>query len=222
MIIKFSPKKVPKFDERGFILVITMVLAMVALALSGAMLFMATIGTKIAGGYQRYTSTISAARGASDVAMSLLKNSMSSTTPDYGTVSTTYPSCLATKLNTATCLSAPATGTQCVGGSGTTYYQWGGTCDTYANATSTNAAVDPDVTTTYNDARTNSPAYTVYTKIINTQAIIGAVTAPGACNCNACTYCYVYTVLVLSKNINTPENSIVTFTYMVYDGNNID
>ncbi|MBF0555012.1 MAG: hypothetical protein HQK96_10735, partial [Nitrospirae bacterium] len=217
MIIKFSPKKLLGLDERGFILVVTMVLAMVALALSGAMLFMATIGTKVAGGYQRYTSTVSAARGASDVAMSLLKNSASSSTPDYGTVSTTYPSCLATKLNTATC-GATATATQCPG-AGTTYYQWGATCDTYANATSTNAAVDPDITTTYNDARTNSPAYTVYTKIINTQATTaasqGSTPTSAACKCNACTYCYIYTVLVLSKNINNNENSIVTFTYMV-------
>lgn len=213
--------KAKKLDDKGFILVITMILSLVALALSGAMLFMATVGSKIAGGMQSYTSTISAARGASDVAMNLLKNSMSSSTPDWGTVSTAFPSCLATKLTTATCATGPSTTTSC-GGAGATYYQWGATCDTYANATSTNAATSPDLTTTYNDARTGTQAYTVYTKILNTQASVGAGVAPAACNCTACTYCYVYTVLIQSQKNNSNENSLVNFTYMIYDGNNIE
>lgn len=210
-------------DENGFILVVTMVLSMVALALSGAMLFMATVGSKISGGYQSYTSSHAAAKGGSDVAMNLLKSypSTSSATPDYGSLSATYPTCLATKLNTSTCATGPSTSTSC-GGAGTTYYQWGTVCGTYATATSTDASTSPDITATFNDARTNSPAYTVYTKIINTQAIVGPTVSPTACNCNACTYCYTYTVLILSQKVNSNEKSTVTFTYMVYDGNNIE
>lgn len=209
-------------DQRGFILVVTMVMAMVALALSGAMLFMATVGSKIAGGVQAYTSTVSAARGASDVAMNLLKSypNSSSTSPDYGTIASS--ACLTTKLTTATCSASPSTASTCTGGTGTTYYQWGTNCGTYASATSTDASTSPDITTTFNDARTNTAAYTVYTKIINTQSIAGPTVAPGACNCNGCTYCYVYTVLILSKKINSNENSLVTFTYAVYDGNNLE
>ncbi|MCG6552517.1 MAG: hypothetical protein L7F77_09335 [Candidatus Magnetominusculus sp. LBB02] len=214
-------KRAHKLDDKGFILVVTMVLAMVALAVTGAMLFMATVGSKIAGGVARYANTVSAARGASDVAMNLLKNSASSTAPDFGTVRDV--TCLDMKLHTATCATGPSTTTACTGGTGTTYYQWpAANCGTYATATSTDATVNPDITSTFLDANTGTTTYTVYTKIINTQSATTATTAPTMCNCSSCTYCYVYTVLILSTKNSSSERSLVTFTYAIYDGNNLE
>ncbi|MBF0566151.1 MAG: hypothetical protein HQK89_13010 [Nitrospirae bacterium] len=213
--------KIFKPDEKGFILVLTMLMALLGLALSGAMLFMATISSRMSGAYQRYTNVLDAAKGTSDLTMNLLRNYTftNSINPDYGTPNT--PACLSTKLSTPTCAATPVTGIPCPGG--TTYYQWQVTCGPMSAATSTDASSSPDISTQFLDARTNALSYLVYTKIINTQSIAGQAGAQLGCDCTACTFCNVYTVLIRSqKNANPSETGIISFVYATYDGNNND
>ncbi|MBF0320378.1 MAG: hypothetical protein HQL01_11315 [Nitrospirae bacterium] len=176
--------------EQGFALVITMLFAVVALALTGGLLFMTVQGTKVSGVEQRYATTLEASRGASDIAQDFLSNGKS--TPDYGTVSSS--TCLSRKMLSETF-------------DDTSTYLWGtdcsaAGCSTQALNTSPDASVCPDIVSAMG-------LYTVYTKIVNTR------TGADSTDASANKYRF-YSVEIVSRKTNNPaETAKISFLFSV-------
>ncbi|MBF0342917.1 MAG: hypothetical protein HQL06_01675 [Nitrospirae bacterium] len=141
----------------GFALVLTMLFALLALTLTGALMFIVLQGSKISGSSKRYSSIMDAARGAVAIAKSFIVSG--NTTPAFGTVQNV--ACTTAKI------------------SQTTYdpdntYQWS-TCDSYTdynsnvctvlNATSADPKVCPDFISDLGE-------YRVYTKLADAKYII--------------------------------------------------
>ncbi|MBF0564230.1 MAG: hypothetical protein HQK89_03210 [Nitrospirae bacterium] len=175
-----------KGREEGFALVITMLFALIGLALSGALLFMVIEGSKISGIMQRYSTALDAGKGASEDMMNLMTGYPTTMTPGFGTIQTTNgANCIYDKLSKSTLTSA-----------GT--YQWTNCTASQANTTST----DP---TNYPDIISDLGNYRVYSKITDTEQ--SGTTSP---------IYMIYTVVTLSQKINNPsENAQITYLFRV-------
>ncbi|MBF0319842.1 MAG: hypothetical protein HQL01_08595 [Nitrospirae bacterium] len=189
-------------NERGFALVLTMLFAMIALALTGALLYIVTQGTKISGIEKRYATALEAARGAGAVMKNYLDGMKAN--PDFGTI------------QNSTCLTQKNTLTAC---DPDNVYQWtscsytdyagnacSGTSATVCTAntslvTSSNPKVCPDVISTLGD-------YKAYTKVIDSRSV----------KISGQIYNF-YTVMTYSENPNiASESSQQTFLYRVLSG----
>ena len=70
-------------SRNGIALITTLVLALIALAFTGAMLYMLTSGTRMSGVERRYTTALEAAKGASDYIMrQMVDGTLSCSIPD--------------------------------------------------------------------------------------------------------------------------------------------
>ncbi|MEO5356659.1 MAG: hypothetical protein H7844_05100 [Nitrospirae bacterium YQR-1] len=176
-------------SEKGFALVLTMLFAVMALAFTGALMFMTIQGTKVTGLSQRYATALDAGKGAADIAMNLVvqytEGTPPKTAPDYGTVQSA--ACLTDKLSKSTLNTS------------TGAYQWSNCSGTQSVVTSSDAKTSTDIVATLGD-------YTSYTKIIDVQN-----TDDGT----GTKYMY-YTVEVWTeKTANPSENSQISFLYRV-------
>ncbi|KJU86990.1 conserved hypothetical protein, secreted [Candidatus Magnetobacterium bavaricum] len=143
--------------EDGFGLVLTMMFALLALALTGALMFFVMQESKLSGSVKRYASTMDAARGAVAIAKDFVVTGK--TTPAFGNMQ-----------NSACTTDRVAKSTYDPDNT----YQWA-TCDSYTdynsntctvtNATSADPKVCPDFISTLGD-------YTVYTKFADNKQII--------------------------------------------------
>ncbi|MBF0342923.1 MAG: pilus assembly PilX N-terminal domain-containing protein [Nitrospirae bacterium] len=194
-------------NERGFALVITMLFATIALALTGALMFMTLEGSRIAGITQRYSSALEAGKGASDIVINMLNQSAN--TPDYGSVQST--ACLLDKVQKPTIciptINNPITGIKCTGAVGS---------DNWLNCTgqktSSDAKTNPDIISDFCVNAGCAPAdpkdYRVYTKIVDTRMTD---------DLNTGTYVSAYyAVEIISEKKNNPaERSLITFWYRI-------
>lgn len=197
-----------KSNDKGFALVITMLFALIGLALSGALLFMVIEATKMSGIAQRYSTALDAGKGAADVVMNLMMKytPITLTTPDFGTVqsspvgSAPNANCLNDKITNPTFDTDGVT------------WKWtncSATCASPCAYTSTDATVNPDIITNYTDVYGN-PTFTVYTKIIDTEIVPSTGCPAGAASG------LVYTVSITSQKTNNPgENAQINFLYRV-------
>lgn len=88
----------PKRNENGIALVIVMLLALVALALSAGVLHMVSLWAEMSGTERRFQSAREAARGGAEAAFGLVD---AGGAPAVGTVTAT-PQCVSDKLNLPT------------------------------------------------------------------------------------------------------------------------
>ncbi|QWR76670.1 hypothetical protein [Candidatus Magnetomonas plexicatena] len=197
--------------EKGFALVLTMLFAVMALAFTGALMFMTIQGTKVSGLTQRYATALDAGKGQSDVMMNLALNTPSKTAPDYGNVQNV--NCLAAKLTYATIgnsVGDTAVGgysnawlTSCVAANWTDCSGAATNCSGLkANVTSTNAKDCPDVVAQLGD-------YCTYSKIIDVKYADDGTGSTG------CQFLY-YSMEIRTERISNPsENSQISFLYRV-------
>ncbi|MBF0464376.1 MAG: hypothetical protein HQK88_08270 [Nitrospirae bacterium] len=198
--------------EKGFALVLTMLFAVMALAFTGALMFMTIQGTKVSGLTQRYATALDAGKGQSDVMMNLALNTPSKTAPDSGNPQ--MPNCLAAKLAYATI--GNSVGDTAVGGYSNA---WSTSCVAFTrtgdcvgvtttcsgakdNVTGTNAKDCPDVVAQLGD-------YCTYSKIIDVKYADDGTGSTG--------YQFLYySMEIRTERISNPsENSQISFLYRV-------
>ncbi|MBF0317475.1 MAG: hypothetical protein HQL04_04810 [Nitrospirae bacterium] len=143
--------------QDGFGLVLTMMFALIALALTGALMFVVMQESKMSGSVKRYASTMEAARGAVAIAKDYIVTGK--TTPAFGNVQ--YATCTNDRVSRSTY--DPDNTYQWTVCDGYTDYN-SNTC-TVANATSANPKICPDFISTLGD-------YTVYTKFADNKQVI--------------------------------------------------
>lgn len=73
-------------NEKGFALVITMLFAMIALALTGALLYMVTQSTLMTGIGQRYATALDASKGASEITYIFIRDYPEISNPTTGSL----------------------------------------------------------------------------------------------------------------------------------------
>ncbi|MBV6342116.1 hypothetical protein [Candidatus Magnetobacterium casense] len=144
-------------NEAGFGLVLTMMFALLALALTGALMFVVMQESKLSGSVKRYASTMEAARGGVAIAKDFIVTGK--TSPAYGTVQ--YATCTADRVARSTY--DPDNTYQWT--SCNAYTDYNSNVCTTANATSADPKVCPDFISTLGD-------YTVYTKFADNKQII--------------------------------------------------
>jgi hypothetical protein len=73
-------------NNKGFALVITMLFAMIALALTGALLYMVTQSTLMTGIGQRYATALDASKGSMEITFVFIRDYPDTMTPAAGTL----------------------------------------------------------------------------------------------------------------------------------------
>jgi hypothetical protein len=128
-------------DERGMALMMVLMLAAIALAVTSALLYTIAIGTRMSGSQKRYESAIEAATGGLDVSLGWVG---SRETPDLGgsiPVWNTPEPCFTDKLTKGT-------------------ENWDPSC-------SASSAIDISISSSY-DLTYTLGGYSIYAKIVNT------------------------------------------------------
>jgi len=72
-------------SRKGIAFITTLILALIALAFTGAMLYMLTSGTRMSGAERRYTTALEAAKGAAYYIIEEISNSSLNCIPDCDT-----------------------------------------------------------------------------------------------------------------------------------------
>ncbi|MCI4627238.1 MAG: hypothetical protein L3V56_14935 [Candidatus Magnetoovum sp. WYHC-5] len=174
---------IKKMNDKGFALVITLLFAMIGLALSGALLYLTVQTTKIGGIGQRYATALDAAKAAGEVALAFIDNydSTAGTVPDYYDPTYYDTNCIKDKLTTSTLDTAGGNflWTQCTAGSQNDY-------------TSMTASTMPDIVFDLGE-------YRAFTKVVDTK-VVGS------------TYYYTVEILTY-KLANEREKAQISLVY---------
>ncbi len=174
-----------RHGESGIALVVVMLLAAVALAISGGLMYMLARAGYLSGMQKQYKTALEAGVGGTDVAFQVIASGGTLSVPSIGLTYTNSAN-LATKLQTATAA-------------------WVG----LDNA----MTIDPDVNTSY-DARFDLGNYRVYSKIVDTVTGNSAldmglqnkgVTSAGTGELVVMSTPYLYTIEVLAQKRNNPS-----------------
>ncbi len=171
-------------NESGIAVVVVLIFMMVALALTGGMLYMLARGGYMSGMEKRYKTALEAGMGGADVTLQLIGGRGTLSMPANNLV---VNATIATKLDNNTA-------------------SWGAGVDN-------SAGIDPDNAATY-DARFDLGNYRVYTKIVDTvQGNSGGdegLLKSGVVNSVSgelivVSMPYLYTVEVLSRHATNPD-----------------
>ncbi len=175
-----------RHGESGIALVVVMLLAAVALAISGGLMYMLARAGYISGMQKQYKTALEAGVGGTDVAFQVIASGGTLTASTIGLTYTNSAN-LATKLTTATSA-------------------WGAGLD---NA----MTIDPAVNTSY-DVTFDLGNYRVYSKIVDTVTGNSAldmgllnkgVTSTGTGELVVMSTPYLYTIEVLAQRRNNPS-----------------
>jgi hypothetical protein len=182
--------KSPMRNQKGFALITTLVMLVLALGVVAILMQLTTRATKLSGLQQTYAAALGAAKAGASVFMDTAINS--GTTPTF--VTNVNAACLNTKMST-----------NALGAGG-----WNVTGNTYSCTgpfpQTADATVNPDITWAYNTAQ---GTYTVNIKVTNTFVMTLPNPNDPACSTgHGCTY---YTVV--STAICPSGNATVQFIY---------
>jgi hypothetical protein len=171
-------------NNKGFALVITMLFAMIALALTGALLYMVTQSTLMTGIGQRYATALDAAKGSLEITNIFIRDYPDTLTPASGTTPTL--SCTYEKIQNET-------------------YKWVTNCTANDSIDSVASIIAfPDVIIVFG-------IYTTYVKIVNMRF---TKTASGTDCESGCSYYTInaYTENTSNRKENTHMTTIYMTT----------
>jgi hypothetical protein len=190
-------------NNKGIALVMVMILSLISLAIMSGLIYMVTSGTQVSGIGKRYSTALEAGKSGRDVVYQVLSargDPFSVAEAAVFSFSITNPGCLSQKLDFATAT-------------------WGG-CDSTIDI-----ITEPPNANTYDMILQlgNNPAYTVYTKIVDT--VVGnsgkdegllktgvVISNPG--EVTVVSIPYLYTIEIVAENAANPmERSRLSVLY---------